>query len=327
MVRFVRTLPEGRSPVEIVERVVSATSELFHVPSLVMRPVRAPDGFHAEYLASRRLRKDGIATLRSTMRDSAQPFFLYNPLRPEPEQRNVVHRIRTDAPGAVERARPAFHRMGVGKWLQSRILICDGPFFLMFLGTYSEPGGKAPNSERLRAFACGIRPALRLLLGLGRDPTMTMLEAVLEALQGEAYLVDARGKVAYANELGTRLVQARGSDLVTALTAAASGAPSPYEVTPIAVTAGAPWSLVRRTTPDVVAADAVRRARAGWNLTHRQVELLERLLDGESNKEIAEHMTISFRTVEVHLGNLLVKARVESRLQLVAGLLTGKLPR
>jgi len=57
---------------------------------------------------------------------------------------------------------------------------------------------------------------------------------------------------------------------------------------------------------------------ARWQLTPRQVEVLELLARGKSNSEIAAELEISERTVEVHLTAIFVRAQCKSRTELIA---------
>ena len=57
-------------------------------------------------------------------------------------------------------------------------------------------------------------------------------------------------------------------------------------------------------------------------LTEREKEIAQRVLEGRSNREIAEELGITERTVKAHLGNVYEKLHVRNRLQL-ASLLRG----
>ncbi len=58
------------------------------------------------------------------------------------------------------------------------------------------------------------------------------------------------------------------------------------------------------------------------NLTEREQEIVQRVLEGRSNREIAEELGITERTVKAHLGHVYEKLHVRNRLQL-ASLLRG----
>jgi len=61
-----------------------------------------------------------------------------------------------------------------------------------------------------------------------------------------------------------------------------------------------------------------RATRVGHDLTAREREVLELLVDGTPNNELAERMGISRNTVRNHVQNLLNKLGVHSRLEAVA---------
>ncbi|WP_337098023.1 response regulator transcription factor [Paenibacillus sp. YIM B09110] len=60
-----------------------------------------------------------------------------------------------------------------------------------------------------------------------------------------------------------------------------------------------------------------RTAQSGdEGLTEREKEVLLLISDGQSNKEIAEELHISIKTVKTHVSNLLMKCELEDRTQL-----------
>jgi DNA-binding NarL/FixJ family response regulator len=58
--------------------------------------------------------------------------------------------------------------------------------------------------------------------------------------------------------------------------------------------------------------------QSGFDLSRRETEVLEGLKAGLTNKEIANKLNISERTVKFHVSNLLGKFKVDSRIQLMA---------
>lgn len=58
--------------------------------------------------------------------------------------------------------------------------------------------------------------------------------------------------------------------------------------------------------------------KAEFGLTAREAELIERLLDGSTNQDLADALCISRKTVENHLYNIFQKMGVRNRLQLVS---------
>jgi len=53
-------------------------------------------------------------------------------------------------------------------------------------------------------------------------------------------------------------------------------------------------------------------------LTGREREVLQLLLDGASNREIARHLVLSLNTVKKHVLNICGKFNVRSRAQVIA---------
>lgn len=53
------------------------------------------------------------------------------------------------------------------------------------------------------------------------------------------------------------------------------------------------------------------------NLTSRESETLQQLMEGRSNKEIASSLCVCEKTVEFHLGNLYAKIGVRTRTEAV----------
>jgi len=60
--------------------------------------------------------------------------------------------------------------------------------------------------------------------------------------------------------------------------------------------------------------------KAEFGLTAREAELIERLLDGSTNQDLADALYISRKTVENHLYNVFQKMQVRNRVQLIAAL-------
>jgi two-component system response regulator DctR len=56
-------------------------------------------------------------------------------------------------------------------------------------------------------------------------------------------------------------------------------------------------------------------------ITNREREVVEEIVEGKSNKEIAQDLNIDVRTIEVHLRNIYQKVGVRDRFALFALLL------
>ncbi|MCC5947194.1 MAG: response regulator transcription factor [Nitriliruptoraceae bacterium] len=75
-------------------------------------------------------------------------------------------------------------------------------------------------------------------------------------------------------------------------------------------------ALGARPDLEAVAAEGdVTAPAAPGGLTDREVEVLRLVADGASNATVAEHLTISARTVERHVSNIFLKLGVSSRTQ------------
>jgi DNA-binding CsgD family transcriptional regulator len=79
---------------------------------------------------------------------------------------------------------------------------------------------------------------------------------------------------------------------------------------------GALEALARRGRLDLGAGVPAERALA--DLTPREVEVLRLLVEGRSNRQVAEQLFISGKTASVHVTNILAKLGVHSRLEAAA---------
>lgn len=63
--------------------------------------------------------------------------------------------------------------------------------------------------------------------------------------------------------------------------------------------------------------EAVNQPRPEYNLTKRELEVLELMVDGLNNTQIAGQLTVSPSTIKSHVSNILSKLGVESRTEAV----------
>ncbi len=62
----------------------------------------------------------------------------------------------------------------------------------------------------------------------------------------------------------------------------------------------------------------VATAAARWELTARQIEVLDLLAQAKPNKSVAVELGCSVRTAEIHVSAILARAGVSSRAELIA---------
>ena len=143
----------------------------------------------------------------------------------------------------------------------------------------------------------------------------------MDAIPAAAFLVRRTGAFEHANALGMALL-GRGGDVEPRLTAAVQALglgdrlQEPFSVTP----AGQHAFLVVQATSSETPSQLVERAARTWGLTRQQTKVLSLLVDGEPNKGIAARFRCSVRTVELHVSAILAKAKVGSRVGVLARL-------
>ncbi len=267
------------------------------------------------------------------------PWALYNPGRPEGPQRNrvvVIPRpaaLRAPAAGAYltrlglsacERDRYAarmsrldqafLRRVGMHDHHVCRVLVCEGHHVLAWVGASQPTAFGAREQSLLRRLVPALQRRLRTDRLLGEGPlALAALPALLEAISAAAFVLAANGAVQHSNAAGRALLDGEGSDTRDALAGALRGRRGDVELSAIAAP-GMPHAflaVIRRSRGD--AAVQIEAARRRFRLTSRQVEVLERVLRGDGNKEIAADLVVSVRAIELHVTALLEKLRVNGR--------------
>lgn len=247
-------------------------------------------------------------------------FGAYDPRRPERAQRNVACTLADLGQAALDApVRAIWEACDLGTCDQIRVLVCEGPRLLAWVGAFRE----RPFGARERALLEALVPAMRRRFAL--DARLRAVElgkaaisAVLEALPAAAFIVTQWGTIRDANAAGRALLDADRPAVVAALAAAVHQQVPSVDVQPIEAP-GLPrlrLVLIRRAMSEV-AAHAEAAARA-WQLTPRQKAVVQHLAHGHSNRKIAALLECSEKTVELHLANLLRKARCSSRAELIA---------
>ena len=241
----------------------------------------------------------------------------YDPDRPDPRQRNVA--LRKDEVAALSgRSDPPVMRSFLPRFAlsecdQLRVLICDGPVLLAWIGGYRPKAFGRDEVRLLNRIVPSLQRRLSIERRLGEAQQLAQeIGAALENVPAAAFVVTRAGAVLHANLAGRAMLD-RDRKAVEAQLPGAQRA---------RLSADSDLSLVILDT----GADPAPRvvvARARWQLTVRQSEVLALVARGLSNRAVAASLDCSESTVELHVSALLQKAECESRSQLVARLWSG----
>lgn len=180
----------------------------------------------------------------------------------------------------------------------------------MFLGIDPELAvvGEAADGEEAVQLARQLRPDVVLMdLLMPVMDGITAIAAIRNALPETEIIAltsvlesDAVVRAVKAGAIGYLLKDTKAAELRRAIKAAASGQ---VQLAPQAVA-----YLLRKVQTPVAAHET---------LTGREAEVLQRLAQGRSNKEIARDLQIGEDTVKTHVGHIFAKLNVQSRTQAV----------
>lgn len=263
---------------------------------------------------------------------SPRRFGWFDPACPEVTQRNVVVDLRQHVSELELRRSEWFTAvLAPMRWHDhqiERVLLSEGAELLGWFGVVHSTA----LTTRQRELWLAIAPALRRRLALERRLATAPLHnaalaAVFERIGFPALIVSARGRIAGANESGRALLESRRSDVVSALNAIRAGQPSnlPFQLSRLRVTShDQEWlATLPATTAAERIAHSARLASIRLGLTPRQRDVLEQLVVGVTNHELAVALGISERAVEQHVSAIFDRAGVDSRSALVSTVLAG----
>ncbi|MDR6226451.1 response regulator transcription factor [Desmospora profundinema] len=108
-----------------------------------------------------------------------------------------------------------------------------------------------------------------------------------------------------AGATGYLLKDAPSSDVIEAIRSAAKGESILHPV------------MARKLLDNISGEKKADRGSGDDSLTPRELDVLQLMVKGLSNKEIAEQLFISDKTVKIHVSNILKKLRVKSRSQAI----------
>jgi DNA-binding CsgD family transcriptional regulator len=251
----------------------------------------------------------------------------FDPARPDPRQRNRVvdSKALERLTGVSRRTYPIFdflQEVGLSRAEQLRVLVCDGGSLLAYLGAFQPDAYTASQKTALAAVVPALQRRLtfeRLVADGARK--VAALDAALEAIGHPAFVVSARGTVHELNASARELLVRASSDVRRALADAIARRPSRYvfELTPLRITGGPACHLaVLRDAGESHHAAISAAAAARWGLTLRRSQVLEMVVRGMTNANIASEIGISERAVEQHVSAIFDRVGVENRAALVA---------
>lgn len=253
---------------------------------------------------------DGVLTA------SPADWALYNPLVVQPNQRNVAVSLNDLARMTGRREAQISIRLW-RKWDlhacdQLRAVVCDGPVMMTWIGGFRRNAFTAREKMILANLVPPLERRLRLERQLGFAAlTSGAITAALETISAPAFIVGSGGRVKHANSAGRTHLALRGMGSVIEMN-------EQFRVTELSTSGAAKFHLavLREERPE--AAARVAAAKAKWNLTPRQAEVLGLVVHGHANKTIAAIPGCVENTVEVHVSTLLEKTQTEGRCALVA---------
>lgn len=248
-------------------------------------------------------------------------FASYDASSPERSQRNRVRQFEPPQLQDPRRMAPIAAKLYPSLCLYEqytmRILICDGPRLLGWVGAFRGERFRPEESARLQRLMRPLQRRLRWERRLAQERLSKATALVaMELLPAPAFVLDVVGRVCMANSAGASWLRNDRATLRTILRETALHESRGIEVWPICEPGLPRYRLA--VCWSEASTERVQRARTRWDLTPRQAEILEHVVRGLSNKEIASALHRSVKTVEVHLGATMAKAGVDSRTLLVS---------
>lgn len=264
-------------------------------------------------------------------------FAAYDPFAVQRAQRNraltVQHLLAIES-GASEAHRRVWSAIGAGQQDQVRILLCHGPRLLAWFGAVRDRRFGRADEQRLQSLASAMRARLVAeRAARARAPHLGLVDGLLAAITEPALLLTKHGRIEAANAAGLQLVDEDRAELFQALREAlALGKRHPsFALTRLAAPGCPEYVLALHVDSHIAHADQVGQACRRWQLHGRRATVLEQLVAGRSNKEIAQLLQCAEVTVERHVTSLFRASGAASRTELLSKVLmvargAGRLP-
>jgi DNA-binding CsgD family transcriptional regulator len=300
-------------------------------------PVRTVDGWSCEFCDGL-LRRGSLSEVGDRLLDrlvrhvASAPKYLHLETVPGMEQNRVMS-FRSILPEDewTHNIESVISTLGFTKDCHDlRVFLTHRGTVLGWLGAYQSQ----PFTPSQIAMFQKLVPTLRRQAMLEKRLGFTGLyeQAFLSALQAlpqPAYLVDSAARVVAANAQGHRRLNGhrhtKNTQICEWVRASNANAIDAHtlELADVTLTKlivrGLPRHhlLIERTSHPSVT-QTMTTAIKKWSLTHRQAEILHRLVEGESNKTIADKLDCSVRAVEYHITLILKKSGLRNRTGLLA---------
>jgi DNA-binding NarL/FixJ family response regulator len=144
------------------------------------------------------------------------------------------------------------------------------------------------------------------------------MEAALEALRRPAFIVSPRNTIDFGNRLGAALLEREGKEVLASIgESARRSREGAFTITRLTVPGGPTYLLAIQKERGEGTFGRVSLAQRRWGLTARQTHVLELVLTGATNKEIARQSSCVEVTVEKHMTELYRRSGSRSRTDLV----------
>ncbi len=314
---------------ELGDVIVEASRDLLGVSGACLMPIppRSPIGdgataFHEQF-SSEHMREQTLQWFPATIRDVGSiqqlargPFCAFD----------VNERMRSTPFSRSETFNEYWRPCRIERQLLAIWQEASGATgFLCASRTSSEP---AFDGEDMAQFSMLGRIAERESARISTtliDRVTELFAALSVGVPMPCALFDSIGRVLWRSELAVDELEARHLEWSgLALSCLKSGVRTKNAgdlfAQRIETTSGTPTAFVVRNSVAASAPARVDDAIVAWRLTARESDVLEQLAQGRANKEIAQALGISTRTVEVHITSLLSKSGCSSRSELLARL-------
>jgi DNA-binding CsgD family transcriptional regulator len=197
-----------------------------------------------------------------------------------------------------------------GMWMM-RVVMCDGPELLGWLGCFREKAWESREKSELASLVLPLSAELRRGI-VGR------VCLAFETLSVPVFHLSATGRVLYANPPGSVLASREDRGLLEELAKLTQTPSASFDVTQLGDDRDVSYLAVARAASEHALDARSIAAASRWGFTKRQVEVLRRLVRGDSNKDIATKLECTVGTVELHITSILRRAGAVSRAQIVA---------